>query len=488
MRETDKTAVIKNIESDGCDIVFAGRITSGVADTVPGFCEIKNPVEGLPDFYRVCMLAHPGKKSNIKIEIWLPESWNGRLVGIGNGGIGGVLHHSSMKPYLVDGYAVTHTDLGTSAGKACGYGNDDVKEDYCHRATHLMTVYAKEIISLVYGRQAEYSYFCGSSTGGLQAYTEAQRYPDDYNGIDAGVPSIINTAYHTYYLWNYVHLHDKNHNPLISKDTFGMIRSCAVEFYQHLGDGEPGDNFVSEPYRRDINVSDFIQFLKNKIPELTESQLSALKAVYEGPKNPHTGRQICCGAPIGSEDGIANYAGDSCPGIYPFYWAFGGDFDPFGFDFADDFDRFDSLMGKYINAVNPSLRPFSDCGGKLLAFSGSVDSVVLYPETDIYYENVCKIVGGNEECMKFFRYFLLPGRTHTSGFGADSIAAPGRHESRAFAALVDWVEHNVEPEYLIAISNAKPDKPEKIPFERIIYPYGTDKAPFRYHPATYGNM
>jgi len=49
-----------------------------------------------------------------------------------------------------------------------------------------MTVRGKEIAGAFYGQHAHKAYFAGCSTGGQNALMEAQRFPDDYDGILAG--------------------------------------------------------------------------------------------------------------------------------------------------------------------------------------------------------------------------------------------------------------------------------------------------------------
>ncbi len=51
-----------------------------------------------------------------------------------------------------------------------------------------MTVRGKEIANAFYGQNAQKAYFAGCSTGGQNALMEAQRFPDDYDGILAGAP------------------------------------------------------------------------------------------------------------------------------------------------------------------------------------------------------------------------------------------------------------------------------------------------------------
>src|SRR5262249_5252139 len=57
--------------------------------------------------------------------------------------------------------------------------------DFGYRATHEMTLKAKLLIEAFYAQKEKYAYFKGCSTGGRMALMEAQRYPDDYDGIIA---------------------------------------------------------------------------------------------------------------------------------------------------------------------------------------------------------------------------------------------------------------------------------------------------------------
>jgi Tannase and feruloyl esterase len=96
--------------------------------------------------------------SKVKIEVWLPteDQWNGRFLGIGDGG---------MESVLRQGYAVARA-------------NGDV---------HSMTGAAAVIVRNFYGRTAEHSYFADCSIGGVQALDEAEHFPGDFDGIVAGV-------------------------------------------------------------------------------------------------------------------------------------------------------------------------------------------------------------------------------------------------------------------------------------------------------------
>ena len=68
------------------------------------------------------------------------------------------------------------------------------KIDFAYRAVHETAVLAKKIIETYYGGALIYSYFLGCSTGGRQALMEAQRFPNDFDGIVVGAPILDHTG------------------------------------------------------------------------------------------------------------------------------------------------------------------------------------------------------------------------------------------------------------------------------------------------------
>jgi Tannase and feruloyl esterase len=83
-------------------------------------------------------------------EVWLPpaETWNGKFLGTGNGGAGGVISHPALANGLAKGYATTNTDMGTTTTGldfTFGVGHREMVVDWGYRATHLMTQVAKQV-------------------------------------------------------------------------------------------------------------------------------------------------------------------------------------------------------------------------------------------------------------------------------------------------------------------------------------------------------
>src|SRR4030095_6026940 len=156
------------------------------------------PPANIPAHCQVRLDLKPSSDSLIKMELWLPtQNWNGKFMGVGNGLFAGSIQGLSneMPQALRLGYATAGTDTGhQGTGGEWAIGHPEKMIDFAYRSTHEMTLKAKQIVKVFYDQNAKYSYFKGCSTGGRMAVMEAQRYPDDYDGIMAG--SLANRHIH----------------------------------------------------------------------------------------------------------------------------------------------------------------------------------------------------------------------------------------------------------------------------------------------------
>jgi feruloyl esterase len=141
-------------------------------------------------------VTHPPTGCRVKVFIALPtKGWNGRFQGTGGGGYAGG-NPAALSGPSRSGYATGATDTGHEGGSASfALGADGrldwhAVQDNAYLGIHEMTVVGKALTKAFYGKAPRYSYFVGGSTGGRQGLMEAQRYPEDYDGIISACPAI----------------------------------------------------------------------------------------------------------------------------------------------------------------------------------------------------------------------------------------------------------------------------------------------------------
>ena len=194
----------------------AGEFTSGRTFRVPAFC-------------RVMVTATPTPDSDIKVEVWVPEAWNGKLLGADNGGFSGAINYAALVGAVAKGYAAVSTDTGHTGDQMdFGVGHPEKIADWAYRSVHDMTTIAKRVVERATGRAPARSYFAGCSTGGQQALSEAQRYPADYDGIVAGAPgnNRINLIYG--FLSSWLATHDADGTPILPRGKLPALAKAAV--------------------------------------------------------------------------------------------------------------------------------------------------------------------------------------------------------------------------------------------------------------------
>jgi hypothetical protein len=182
-------AGLKNLKLDGTNITLAEPVTGGVLE-IP---EAGAPMRDLPAFCRVTGVMRPTSDSQIRFEVWMPEQgWNGHFLSVGNGGFAGSIWYGPFASYLKRGFAVAGSDAGHQAeatDASWAYGHPEKVKDFGWRAVHLTSELAKQMIKAYYGKPEEKAFFESCSDGGREALMEAQRFPEDYDGILAGAPA-----------------------------------------------------------------------------------------------------------------------------------------------------------------------------------------------------------------------------------------------------------------------------------------------------------
>jgi len=374
----------------------------------------------LPAFCRVAGISRPTADSDIRFEVWLPaEGWNGKFVGTGNGVWAGSITYFSMIEPLLKGYATAATDDGhqgsaLDAGFAAGHPEKLI--DFGYRAPHEMTAIAKEVIAQFYGKPAGRSLFVSCSTGGRQGLMEAYRFPDDYDGISSMAPANPMVALMVSSLWtgNATLKDAASHIP---PPKFAMIHKAAVQ----ACDADDGvkDGIISAPQRCQFDPAS-LQCHGEEGPDcLTAPQVAALRAIYAGPRDPRTGRQIFPGFEVGSESMFPIQTA----GPEPFgaaesfmrdlvfadpHWDFRS------FDYDKDVARAMQVGSAVLDVPPTGLDAFFAGGRKLLLYHGWADGLIPSRSTVQFYQGLSAHLGPAKSAAGT-RLFMIPGMGHCAG-------------------------------------------------------------------------
>jgi feruloyl esterase len=441
-------------------IILAQRIAAG-AFTPPTPFPTAGPNGGftfvsanaLPEFCRVGAVIKPSQDSTIKFEVWMPVAhWNGKLMGVGNGGMAGSISFASMAGALSRDYATSSTDTGHEGANNDGsyaLGHRERVIDFGYRAVHEMTGKSKLIIAAYYGRAPRFSYWYGCSTGGRQALTEAQRFPADYNGIVAGSPANFLTHLQASSIWKAQAIH-KNPGGLIPPSKLPLIHNAVVA----ACDARDGlkDGLLEDPRLCGFDPKTLECKGEDGPDCLTPAQVTVARAFYSATVNPRTKELIYPGLALGSELDWSSNVGRMHADItktqaseylrYAVFQDANWDFTTFDFDSAmAHADRIDDGVAR---AMDPNLRDFFSHGGRLLQYHGWSDPSISPLNSVNYYNSVLDFMGASADVGRSYRLFMVPGMDHCGG-GGD---APNTFDP--IHAIEEWVEAGRAPERIIA--------------------------------------
>jgi feruloyl esterase len=435
-------------------------------------------------FCEVEAVAHPTPASNIGIVVRLPDPWNGKLLGLGGGGMAGNVVLESPNPSagslgnLARGYATAQNDTGHPgasvwdtgwAKRPDGSPNWDGLEDFAYRAVHVMTIRAKEVVQHYYATPAKRAYFMGCSTGGRQALMEAQRFPQDYDGVVSGAPvydqrvaaSMVETS-------RALAMGGKRLTEGQARlVNMAVLRACDAD------DGLK-DGIVGNPLKCGWDPAELTCRAGQDGDEcLTTEQAAGLRRAYSNVKA-MDGSTAVFGLPRGSElisvpmfasltDNLPNAVGMANLRAVQFE---NPDYDFASWDPARDLDQQRTTPYAFmLDATNPDISRFLQHGGRLILWHGLYDGLPRPSDTIDYFQTMTRVTtvqlaarGATGRATDGARLFLAQGVTHCGG-------GPGADAFDMVAAIDEWREKGRAPERIEATrakaSGAEPSASNK---------------------------
>jgi len=414
----------------------------------------------------------------INFELLLPEQWNGKFaMGGGGGFVGLVINSALMYGALQAGYATVGTDTGHQGhplDASWAHNNLERLVNFGHQAVHRTAVTAKALIKAYYQNDIARSYFTGCSRGGGQALMEAQRYPEDFDGIVSGAPA---------YNWtmglggmtsqiNQAMYPDPNNlqGAVVGPKEQELIESSILAMCDEL-DGIK-DGILNDPRQCKFDVDTLLCKGEKTDSCLSREQLAAVKVVYDGPKD-SKGNSLYYGYPFGGENSEGGWprwltgglkyqsnldefqggvdVGDTKAPVAPnAHIGFGNGImkyfvynDPewtyknYNFDtLRKDSER----VAETLNATNPDLSAFRKRGGKLLMYTGWSDAAIPAYATIGYYDEV---LAHDKTAAEDVRLIMMPGVEHCFG-------GPGPSFVNFLTEIDRWFETDKAPEQATA--------------------------------------
>jgi feruloyl esterase len=431
--------------------------------------------------------------------VGFPASWNGKYLFLGNGGLGSGLYLATAGVEgLQKGYAVAMTDMGHPSTNSFygawallspGVPNTPALIDFYYRATHETALVGKEFVEAYYKGKISRSYYQGCSTGGRQGLLEAERYPEDFDGLIAGdpvagfahqapsqtgaefaflrpptawipptlLPAIDAALYATC---------DPNHVGVIQNPA-----ACSFNPQSLLCKGGSTANCLSQDQINGLiryGGPFFDEYGNTVMPGYPMTDLSA----------PGAGIQVMTlglvePAPPTTPPDPEPWALSPVPGL-PVHWgASDGTFPYFVFliesynqqDFPVTFFGNRGVIAQWALQLNDlrtdlgdttypdQLQSFARGDKKMILYHGLSDPLITPYQTMQLYEDTASITpGGYAGLQESIRLFMVPGMFHCSG-------GPGPNDFDVLTALEEWVEQGKAPDGIIASGSVTPNCP-----------------------------
>ncbi len=451
--DTFKPLVSSGAPARSCESLLSVSLTNTTIDSAA----VDETDRANPACRVTATVTHPPAGDNVRIFLAFPmKNWNGRFQGVGGGGFSGG-NPAGVRAPATQGFAAGSTDTGHEGGSGSfaldgnGRLNWQLIRDNAYLGIHEMTVTGKALAQTFYGTAPARAYFNGCSTGGRQGLMEAQRYPDDYDGVMAGAPAINWTRLHPEQLWgSLVMLEAKNFLPMCKFNAAAAAATAACDELDGVKDG-----VIEDPARCTYDPRALAGTSAGPCGAFTEADADVIRKIWDGPKR-QDGTFLWYGLTRGADfGGLSGTQGDPPQGRpnpitldwFRFFLTQNPQWDWKAISrgaYEQLWDQSVEQFSAVIATDNPDLSAFRNRGGRIVMWHGQSDQLI-YPGGSIdYYNRVAKQMGGAAKAGEFFRFFLAPGVAHCGG-------GPGPAPTGQLAALIDWVENGKAPERLAAI-------------------------------------
>jgi len=466
--------------------------------STPGYCSIDGamaPVDQSPN-------APP-----ITFRVVLPASWTGRTVQLGGGGMNGVIPNLTAGrggPGPAQGVATYGSDSGHRADGAADWTlNDEAIRNLGYMQMKKTHDAAMVIIERAYALRPRFNYYIGTSQGGREALTVAQRYPADYNGVVANVPIV---SFSTLMLApELIRIQEK---PLENWVTRAKTAAIASEFVRQCDALDGLADGIINNYMACRAIFDVSRGPAGRHPWaakrcgdgvdpnpaessasacLTDGQIATLEMIYRPYRfaaplahgTPSFGMWVPNTDPAGSGL-IANtrFRGqDGAAADAPMHGHLGvlgvtgflmRDLSANPLDYIEGapFAARRRQLSEWLDSTNPDLSRFADRGGRMIVTIGT-DDTLASPGAQLDYYQALLDKMGRAKVNRFARLFVIPQANHglsgrnyaTDGQGRTIPVVPIPNVYDRFAVLTDWVERGVQPPTALVVSAGQKSLP-----------------------------
>jgi pimeloyl-ACP methyl ester carboxylesterase len=465
----------------------------------------------------------------INFRVVLPAAWSGRSAQFGGGGMNGsipnltanVVSDRGASP-LQRGFVTYGSDSGHQSGRggapaAGGRGaepgrgagaadwalNDEAIRNFGYLQMKKTRDAAMVLIDRVYRERPRFNYYFGTSQGGREALTVAQRYPADYDGIVANVPVVSFSSLMLAPEW--IRIHEKPIANWVPPAKVNVIRG---EFMRQC-DGLDGlaDGIVNN-YIACRAIFDMTQgsstrnpWIVKRCPDnvdpdpadtsaaacLTDGQISTLKLVYTpyrfatplangvtsfGMWTPNTdpaGSGLIANVRYqGQEAADEDAAMHSHLGVLGVTGFLMKDLGANPLDYVEGGPLSDRRrqLSEWLDATDPDLSRFASRGGRMIVTIGTNDTLASPGAQLDYYQSVIDTMG-RSTVDGFARLFVIPQAGHgltgsnygVTGTGETIPIAPLANAYNRIDVLVDWVENRTAPPLHATVSSGNRSLP-----------------------------